>query len=291
MKGILQSMLVLLIVLAPGCTNPRQDAKNHLLLGRAKLDSGKYKDALEQFGLAGRNDSIMNDALHLSALARMNIGDYDGAIANLETLVTKHFSTDSVYYALGAANFAKADNYLLSPGEGRVKDSLFDRSVECAAKCIQSNPCYLEAYRLKALAQFRSAKYAGGLATIGCLSKLDDSPYNHILRSGLKFKLGNREGAFNDLDAIMKASGRDTSLLSITYHWMSQFQLELGQIDSAEEAANRAIRLDPQRGVYYSSLGEICLARNDTSEACKNFQRAADLGCIHAYELLRLCRR
>jgi tetratricopeptide (TPR) repeat protein len=273
-----------------GCKTQRlrekEKAEAHLGSGKVFQAASKHKEALAEFQQAIQRDSSLIEATLLAAQVKHAIGDYDGAIAGLQLVAVKKYKLDTTYLLLADAYFRKASRTVPSD------ENDYRATVMWCEKTIQLSPAYVEAYKLKTLAEFNLRDDARAMATVNTLVALDTIDiYFQVVRATLKARLGNTQSAQDDLSNIIsmesQKEGPDKVGLSEAYRSRGSIYRKHGRLLDALADFTGAITLDSTDAMFYLGRGDVQLAMNHRHEACQDFTRAADLGEAVAYEYLK----
>lgn len=245
-------------------------------------DSSKYKESLREFQQAFQKDSTLYEALFLSAQVKEEIENFDGAIADLRTLADKKYKLDSTYYRMASNYFSIATN---SPDRDKTK---YSEAIDWLAKSIAVNPSYLDAYELKAKAEYNSGNFNQAMSTVNTLLKLDSTNVEYlILRAALKSTLGNIQGGLEDLDRIINSNYRDSTALALAYQRRGLLNERRSLLSDALHDLTEAIRLNPKHELSYMVRGRLHLRMKNPNSACDDFRKAANLGYLPAYDYIK----
>jgi tetratricopeptide (TPR) repeat protein len=269
------------------CSGPKEEAKRHLTLGKAMIDSSKYREALGEFQLAFQKDTTLYEALFMTAKVKQQVKDYDGSIVDLEKLITKGYKLDTVYYLLGSNYFEKGFSDKKGGMSLTSQTKHYPKSIEYLEKAVSVNAGYLSAYDLKMQAEYNSEKYSEVMSTANTLLKLDSTQYAAlVLRADTKWQLGDTLSVLTDLTKVIESDRADTASVAMARQRRGLIYYDQKLFARALDDYTQAIRLWPS-ALYYWDRGLVYLDMKDKKSACADFRKAADLGYPDAYNYIK----
>lgn len=109
------------------------------------------------------------------------------------------------------------------------------------------------------------------------LIDIDSCFTTHFALAEAYFNVGRNTEALRELYHATLVLPEDNGLQFECFKLQGNVFVRLGDYDSAEDAYNRAYRIDPQSDVLEVNLGTLCLQRGQWDEALDRFRRAIAL--------------
>jgi tetratricopeptide (TPR) repeat protein len=245
--------------------NPRSWlAHNNMAL--LQLDRGETLLAMESFNKAINCKPTSVESYTGRGMVRRTLQDYDGALLDFDSAVKLDPSYPQLY---------------LHRGELYSKLGRYDEAVRDLDTFLQSNPDYMPAYRSRAIAHLGAQRYDSAL------SDLDRA-----------IELGANEEAYNDRGVVymqMKRYGEAiadfTKAIEIGpepgrfLHNRGMAHAASGRFREALDDYAAALREDPDALNTHIARGKLYMeAHQDRRSACRDFQRACQLGDCRYHE-------
>ena len=261
--------------------------------GNAKVEQGRYKEAIVDYDEAIRLKSDFVAAYHNRGIAKGRLGHYEDAIADYDETIRLKSDFADAYYNRGIAkgklghyedaivDYDEAIRLKLDSADayysrGSAKDSLshYEDAIADYDEAIRLKPDYIDAYHNRGFAKGRLGHHEDAIADYDEAIRLKpddaDAYYN---RGNAKAKLEQYADAITDFDKAIRLKPDDAE----AYNNRGNAKSELEQYADAIADFDKAIRLKPDfaeayynRGTDKAVLGVIDAARQD-------FEKARDL--------------
>jgi tetratricopeptide (TPR) repeat protein len=153
--------------------------------------------------------------------------------------------------------------------------------VRDSTRVLDSNADYLPAYRTRALALVELGQYERAIADLTRAVKLGANQEAYNDRGAARMRAGRPEEALADFTRAAEMAPEPGSYL----HNRGMAYMQLGRYDEALADLNRVIEADPRALKSFIARGQLLLAAfNDRAGACRDWQRACQLGDCRYYE-------
>lgn len=274
---------------------PAEGRTTDQLIGdaQAKYEAGDFEAALVDLEAArDRDPQAVDQWVQISQLY-LAMGDMDNAVGTIEAARSldpqdawAHEAAGYVYQELGdhrtaAEAFERALEldpgglwiYLglaesrLALGEPEAAEEAIQRALQAGA---EQDPDLLDSIgwlyldhgdpgQAEAIFGLLTERYPGDLR----------GPYG---MAEIRYQAGDVAGAIEALEPAAEAAPEASA-----YETLAWWYWELGQLEQAQRAFERAIELDPQNGYRYVELARALAASGDGDEALRMLQRGAEL--------------
>ncbi len=163
-----------------------------------------YKDALTEIDKAEKSESTNLDYKFLKSKIYQSLNQWNEALVLLTDLIKSKYKLDSVYHAIGAANFYfSTELYKINPQDKR-SDSILETSIKYLDSAISINKYYFDCYELKYKSLHNSSRYEEALSFLNQSIRIfKDSAQLELYRGVEKNMLGDYNGAILDLQKLI----------------------------------------------------------------------------------------
>jgi tetratricopeptide (TPR) repeat protein len=241
----------------------------------------------------------------LRAVAKADLGDYDGAISDSNQVLDLLGPSKAAFNTRGSAWVEKgelekaladfSEALRLDPNwafvyvnRGRVyfEQRKYDKEIEDLDTAIRLMPGYAIAYNNRGIARLYKGDYDNAIKDFDTASKLDpryDKSYFNRGRTWLQ--KGDTSRAIADMNAAIKVGSEnpnnDLSLSHVfrgdVYRYKDDFELALNDYDAALRIIPDDIPAFTGKGLTYEKMGRVDLARGEfikATESKSNFRFA-----------------
>jgi len=240
-------------------------------LAQAKALLGNKGSEQEVIRLANQVQSLRQsaDAYFYRAYAKDDLGDKQGAIADLTEALRINPQYDLLYY-----------------NRGVIKSSLGDKmgAITDYSRAINIDPRYSTAYFNRGNAKDDLGDKQGAIADYNqalAINPQDADAY--INRGGVKSDLGDKQGAIADYSQAIAINPQYAK----AYYNRGIAKNDLGDKQGAIADYNQAIAINPQYASAYINRGIAYENTGDLGRACKDWRKAASLGKANAADWVR----
>lgn len=280
-------LISVIVILFSSCTSDKNESIEHYMKSKILFQDNDFKNALYEIEIAIKNDSLSidNKILHADILGA--IGEYEKAIEILESVIIHNYKLDTVYYKLSYMYKETSLNYLNTNSD--YGDWMYlERALTYANLAIKSNSQYYNAYVIKWTILHNSEKYEEALAHLNIAYKIFPDSVELISCRGIeKLQLGDLAGAIHDLDETIKVNKLSDSKMANNYRFRAQIHQKNGDIDKAISDLSESIKLDSTGSYYWRERANCYRLKGLKSQACYDYRKAADLGLIKIYEIIK----
>jgi tetratricopeptide (TPR) repeat protein len=241
----------------------------HMLRGRARLELGEYQGALEDIETAMRLAPGADDAYHFfRGQARHWLGDLDGALADFDRTLEQHPSFAEAYYRRGLVHLSQDQ-----PGAALADlDTALELQPDAPPKKL-SRLLYN-----RGLARWLLYDVDGAFEDASAAIDADPSyalPF--ALRGRAAAQRGDLRRALEDLSEALRldpeaANAEDTRCLR------ASTRADLGDLEGALDELARVLERDPSKGEAYDIRSRLWLLATDYTAAIADASRALELG-------------
>ncbi len=198
-------------------------------------------------------------AYHNRGLAKANLGDKQGAIADYDRAIKINPNFAVVYLNRGAIKLDLGDK------QGAIAD--YDRAIKI-------NPNLALAYIDRGFVKAALGDKQGAIAdydrAINIKPNLAEA---YIGRGGIKLALGDKQGAFADYDRSIKINPN----LALAYNIRGFLKADLGDKQGAIDDFDRSININPNYAEAYYNRGGVKSALGDKQGAIADFDRSINI--------------
>ncbi|MDX2301759.1 MAG: tetratricopeptide repeat protein [Microscillaceae bacterium] len=259
------------IILVTASANA-QTAKDYLKSGNQKYYDQQYAEAMADFKKAIDLEPTYAKAYQNLGNVMFLLQDFEGALDNFNKSIQYDNRSHEAYISRATLYFTLR----------KYKEALLDID-----KALEINPKYSVAHELKGSIYFSLGKKeeACGLwkesATIG----------NEIARKKLALHCGIEIAAPNTTPLMRGAEGEGDSKTKLPENTedlckLGDHHMELRNYEDALDVFNKAIKQDAKCAKAYFGRGMAKFAQGDQKNACKDFQKALELGHSEAAEFI-----
>jgi tetratricopeptide (TPR) repeat protein len=226
-------------------------------------------DLLRKKGREQEVITLANQALAMSqsamayryrALAKDDLGDKRGAIADYDQAIAIDPKEAVVYYSRGVV---KSD---LGDKQGAIAD--YDQAIAI-------DPKYAAVYNDRGIAKADFGDKRGAISDYDQAIAID--PKDAIVyynRGNAKFDLGDKRGAIADYDQAIAIDPK----AAFAYNNRGNAKFDLGDKRGAIADYDQAIAIDPRYAFAYNNRGLAKSDLGDEQGACRDYKKAVSLG-------------
>jgi tetratricopeptide (TPR) repeat protein len=247
-----------------------------------KIDS--VGRALEKIDSAIRLDSTNLDYKLLRARVLKKSKNYEESIAVLHSLEEKKFKLDTIYFEIGSNYFAKGRTDF----DEDESDSFYTNAIKYSSLSININSNLFVSHEMRIRSSHNLKNYTEALKFIN--TALSSFPKNVELtldRGIERQMLGDNKGAFTDIKQSISSGQLDSSNLGTAYRWLGIIKEEEKDFMSALDSYSQAIKFDSSNYFLFNNRGNCFKQMGQREKACADFRKAADLGYVKVYEIIK----
>lgn len=236
--------------------------------GMIALQEGRHLDAVVEFTMSLRAQPDDTFVLRARSSAYMGMKEWDKSLADLRRMRELR---------PGAAEVDLMEVIVLAGAER------LDEAAAAADALVLRDPSSVEALQTQASVRELRNEFAGAEASLSAALALEsDDPQLLLKRAGLRFRLGDLDGARADL-AIVRPMGRSSSTLMNNLCWT---QAVAGvDLEQALADCDAALTRQPSAAGYLDSRGLVLLHLGRPAEALEVYDRALALEPAQASSL------
>lgn len=281
-------------------------------VGEYFVHSGQYERALEIYTtITSSRPELVKQRLRLADI-RNTLGEEDGYLADLESLLVEDPDNPAVHKALSEVSREKNDAQktvfhlakFVELAPGRLEDHLqlarlyqaaddHNLAVATLDQTLTRFPHAVEAYYLRAMAKGRLGKYADALSDFESAESMGQDDARVSLNDTFYFEFGVAlersenvdEAAVKFLKALSLVAEDDSATTARISNYFGYMWLENNlSIDRAGQLIKKANVLSPDTAAYLDSLGWFYLVQGDFEKAEQELERAWELLLIECQE-------
>ena len=163
----------------------------------------------------------------------------------------------------------------------------YKEGVKNYEKAIKLNPEYAEAYVSLGSLHRNNRNYEGIISNYTKAIALNsENDFLYAAIGGAKTKMGDHKGAIVDLKKAMKITPNQ----SINYYFSGQSKSLLGDYQGSIKDYSKAIELKPT-GMTYYQRAFVYFMQKDSTNGCKDLEKASEYRFDTSKELEKYCRR
>ncbi len=174
-------------------------------------------------------------------------------------------------------------------GDNHYDQGEYTKALEAYDKYLKVYPRNTKTLYNRARTQEKLGNIKLAKKDLGKLLKLDpDHLLGRITLGDLKFKEADYERAFYEFDLAVMSHKQN----SLPYAYRAKANQKLGKVRKAFEDYGLSIRLDAGNGMAYLYRGTLYVSQKKKTAACKDFNKAKQLGVVEAEKALKkYCKR
>jgi len=242
--------------------------------GQAKVNIGDYDGALEDINKALEINPEYVEAFYNRGVIRGKIGDLEGALADCESALDLRPNYAEAFFNRGSLKLADGDT---------SKDIVADLN-----KAISLKSDYADAYNNRGLYNSKIGNYEQALSdyekTLEINAHHAKAFYN---RGNLKGQQGDLKSALNDFNKAIEIDPRYVDAFcdrGVVHSLNKSHQLAVSDFNSA-------IKIDGSYIKAYINLGIVYIEMNRINDACEQFEKAKNKGNRDAFNMFNMyCR-
>jgi tetratricopeptide (TPR) repeat protein len=278
---------ILLIVVLMSCNTNVREAKNHYFKAKQYYGSEDYANASLEIQKSIDLDSFNYDYLIYSAKIKRKLQSNDEAIKILENVLNKNYKKDSTSFELGATYFSKYRNYN-NQGKSIDANENLKKAIFYYENALKENAKYYDAYLEKYMALHNIGKLEEAIVVINKAYSVFPDSLNLLLYRGIaKGALGDHFAEMKELNEVISNKKLDSTNTSVAYRFRGLAYLEKNQYQSALKDFNMAIKYDDENYLTYLNRGDLYLSLKLIDSACLDYRKAANLGHIKSYKIIK----
>lgn len=248
-------ILSLLLIASVGSARAQYDLNHFYYAGRQSLADGKFAQAIENFNILSRLDSLNYESYFFRGIAKYNLGDLAGAKMDFD--LTVHFNpvyTPAYHYR--AITLSQLGKY-----EEALKD---------LEEAVDLRPSYLGLYFSRGVTYFLSQQFELAIADFDRFIRKEPREGDAYLNRGASYLfLGDTISAMRDYNKAISLNRNDPE----GYIRRSRVYGMQNNLVAAVEDMNVAIRLDTTNTYAYFNRAILLFEQKKIQEALSDFDR------------------
>lgn len=250
MKKITASSFLLFLVVA---LNAQVNISHFMHTGRYELSQANYAESIKRFTIVITYKPDLFEPYFLRGIAKLYLGDFQGADRDLSTAVTIHPLYSHAYH-YRAISRAQMYNYT---------NALHDFH-----KALEIDPFNPDIYIDRGLTRINMKSYIAAIEDLDQALKFDKTKANaYLYRAIARSSLEDNEGAIEDCNKALRLDYFNTD----AYLKRGQIYYETKEFDKAIEDFEQIMDLDPGNTVARFHRGLTRISTGDTTGALKDF--------------------
>jgi len=230
-----------------------------LNVGANALYFKDYVLSIQYFNQVIKAKPFLDKPYLYRAIAKINLEDYTGALADLETVIEKNEFIPMAYYARGFV-YNRLQKY-----------DLAEQNLTRALYLSPENPtymiCRLESYDYQ-------KKYAEELNDLDFLiAKLGSAPELSLEKGRVLVLSGDTLGAFNTMDKLVKNDSANAD----AWGGRALINMFLNKNDSALHDYNQAIKRNSSNPSHFINRGNLLYEKHDYRACMSDYNKAISL--------------
>jgi tetratricopeptide (TPR) repeat protein len=281
-------LLIITIPLIFSCSSDKKKAVNHYIKAKEFYQIDDVKNASREIELAIKLDSSNLDFQLIKAEILNSIDKHDLAISILKKLVTENFKLDTVYFNLASSYYSFGLYFLMKQNSEEQSDYYYKESLIYYNKAIDINSNYYKAYIEKQRVLHNLNKHDDALIVLNTAMSLFPDSLSLICYRGIeKFFIGDHKGAVNDLNNSIESGKLDSSDTSEAYRFKGMLNQDKGYLDEAIVDLTNALKFDYKNEFALVNRASCYQEKGLKDKACEDYRRAADLGFVSIYPIIK----
>ena len=275
----------------------KEDPKNTAarnLLAQLLIGDNRVEKALQEFEALGSLEEDPTDTRLKIALIKLQRRDLEGAVTELNLILSQHPENATARYYLASAYAgqkrmndavkeirkldAKDDYYVESRILGAFmlqQEKRFAEAIPFLNDALEAKPDDIKLLSLRATLEHESGNDAAAVKTAQRLIEIEPDKDRHYFTLGVFLdELGRKDEAIAAMQKAINIEPKNANALN----YLGYTLVEQGnRLDEAEELIKRALAVEKDNGYYLDSLGWLYYRQGKYREAAKELERAAKL--------------
>ncbi|WP_207774905.1 tetratricopeptide repeat protein [Pontibacter virosus] len=276
--------------------------------GNSKYSTNNFSDAIPDYDKFLKSDPYHAYAYYFRGLSREKLNDYPGLISDFKKAIENEIDNAGAYYMVGWSYASEGDQ---TRDNEKVSKDKFNKALEYLNKCLELDSKYTIAYYYRGMvkadakndskgaledfnvfltsvkdspdAYFRRglckvdlSDFKGAVKDFDKAIELDPSMPNYYYNRGTvkQFDLMDNSGALQDYNKIIETGQGDFAI----YYLRGRVKAELGDIKGGLSDLDYSIKLNSESSESYFTKGMILGQQGNSTKACEQLKKAAELG-------------
>jgi tetratricopeptide (TPR) repeat protein len=289
-KSIIKYFITIsiLALFISSCTTNKQKALKHSDKAKELYLKGDLKTAFDEIDTAIKIDNTNLDFLIIKSDFFAFADNYEPAIDILNTISKKNFKLDTVNFKLGTCYFGYGNFFSVNKNNEVKAEEAYKKALVYYNKAIGFNMHYYNAYLEKQHVFHNLNQYNEAISIVNTAINLFPDSLTLIFNRGVeKIYLGDFTGALIDLNTAIESNKLDSEDVSTAYRFRGNLYFEQRNIDKAIIDLNTALSFNPKDEFALAKRGNCYREKGLKEKACEDFRKAADLGLISEYEIIK----
>jgi tetratricopeptide (TPR) repeat protein len=270
------------------CNSDIKKAKEHYLKAEKYYTTKDYANASLEIDKSINLDASNYEYLIYSAKIKRQLNKNDEAIDLLKTVISKNYKKDSTNYEIGKCYFAKSVNFS-NEGESESKQNeSLEKALDFYDLTLKENIRFYDAYIEKYKVMHNLQRYEEAIVIVNQAYSVFPDSINLVLFRGVaKGTLGDHYEEMKDLNKAISSKKLDSSNTSTAYRFRGLAFKEKDELKLALEDFTNAINYSKENAYPYKDRGDLYLKMKLNDSACKDYRKAAELGFVKLYEIIK----
>lgn len=248
-------ILLFFVLLFPAVLTAQVNISHFMHSGRYELSQANYAESIKKFNIVITYKPDLFEPYFLRGIAKLYLGDYKGAEADLSTAVTIHPLYSHAYHYRAIAR-AQMYNYT---------NALHDFH-----KALEIDPFNPEIYIDRGLTRINMRAYRAAIEDLDEAMKYDKTlPNAYLYRAIAKSYLEENESAIGDCNKALMLDYFNID----AYLKRGQIYFEMKDFDLAIADFEQILDLDAGNSLAFFHRGLARISAGDTTKALKDFDR------------------
>ena len=275
-----------LITMIYSCKNDQTKSLEHYEKARQFFKQENFSAASKELDKAYILDSSNLEIQLMKAQILNEEEKYGHAIYILKSLITKGLNSDTVNFEIGRGYYLLGNKYA-HENKTSFSIKMYNYGISYLNIAINKNDKYRDAYISKYKTLHNLKKNEDAILLLNSAIKIFPDCMEFICYKGIeKYKLGDFDGAWNDLNFVINSEIIDDSILAVAYRFRGILYSERGDKKAIDDLT-LSLKYDSDNPMTFDNRARIYLAFGDIDKACADFRTAADLGLIKDYESIK----
>jgi len=274
-----------ILFLITNCNPISKKSIEHYNSAQSFYNLGDYKNASIEIDKAINIDSTNYDFLMLKGKILIDLELFDDAIDVLANILNKNHKIDTVNFLIASSYFELGRYYSSNIIDDYKRNYNYENAINYYNDAISINQNYFESYVGKYKALFNLEKYAESLLTVNIAQNLYPEKMELLFYRGVaKKEMGDNKGFLEDLNNALESNQLDSFLVSDIYRFRGSYYYKENNYDLAITETSRSIDYNKKNVYAYVMRGLSYIEKGETTKACDDFYKAAELGYLIIYE-------
>ena len=280
--------VIILIFIGYSCSKNEKLASEHFTKAKKYFENNEIVKASLEIDSAIFLDTLNYEYTLLKAKIYSKSNQYEDAIELLTSPLTSNFKPDTVNYLIGASYYNLGCFYSNQNNNERNEIDSYMKSIEYFNSTIKLNPEYFLAYIYKSHAFHNIENYEEALISLNNALTIFPDSMNLVCYRGVeKFALGDLKGALIDLNKSIESGKMDSLDMSSAYRYKGLVLADLNKLNEAINSMTKALTYYDTNEFLFANRADLYRRVGQKDKACADYRKAAELGMVSIYEVIK----